>query len=633
MPGCRRPRRRARRTSRRSSTAIRALAPLVPARRRLPRRVRRATSSAGRTGASACPTSSTRWSPSSRSSTGSTASVTSSSSRCTRRTGRANRLGRGGAGRGDLAGVHRRARDASTRTSCSCRSASSTSRPATTPTRRCCSPRPSRCARSRRSPGARSSRTARPPASAAWCARQPRSPSSTCPTTPRGMLDDQALTEQTFVMWDLIHDRTHMRGDLPFDPFMIKQRMPYFLYSLEELRCDLTAFRECVAIQKRLRERSTRSDARRRRGRDARARRLVQYAVIFDRIFRFAITGTRVRNYDGARRPAAVRLAAPARRAALDRHVARLRLGRGAGAVVALGDAIDELYWRSIDRPEGRALAGRVRAGARHADAAPGVGVGARAAGRGARRRRRRATPTQVHGRRVPAVDVLRGAREEDAPGDRVDRRHPGSGCLSAADRRGWRTADRHSVRVARAHRRRDECGRASRQRAPCSPPAPRVVAVGRDAAKLARPRGRACPGIRTEACDLTDESAVRGARRARPRRRSGRSTASSTSSADGAAAAASPGRATTDYRVPRELVHRAAPREPRVRRRPARVRPPGGWRSSRRPRSRARSPAARTTRRSRRRARRGRARSRRASPRARGMPERRCARQPSSSA
>ena len=69
------------------------------------------------------------------------------------------------------------------------------------------------------------------------------------------MLDDQALTEKTFVMWDIIHDRTHMRGDLPFDPFMIKQRMPYFLYSLEELRCDLTAFRECVAIQERLRER------------------------------------------------------------------------------------------------------------------------------------------------------------------------------------------------------------------------------------------------------------------------------------------------------------------------------------------------------------------------------------------
>ena len=49
-------------------------------------------------------------------------------------------------------------------------------------------------------------------------------------------------------MWDLIHDRTHMRGDLPFDPFMIKQRMPFFLYSLEELRCDLTAFRESVKL-------------------------------------------------------------------------------------------------------------------------------------------------------------------------------------------------------------------------------------------------------------------------------------------------------------------------------------------------------------------------------------------------
>ena len=69
------------------------------------------------------------------------------------------------------------------------------------------------------------------------------------------MLDDQELTEKTFVMWDLIHDRTHMRGDLPFDPFMIKQRMPYFLYSLEELRCDLTAFRECVAITATLRAR------------------------------------------------------------------------------------------------------------------------------------------------------------------------------------------------------------------------------------------------------------------------------------------------------------------------------------------------------------------------------------------
>ena len=69
---------------------------------------------------------------------------------------------------------------------------------------------------------------------------------------PLRLLDDQKLAEETFVMWDLIHDRTHMRGDLPFDPFMIKQRMPFFLYSLEELRCDLTAFRESVKLEREL---------------------------------------------------------------------------------------------------------------------------------------------------------------------------------------------------------------------------------------------------------------------------------------------------------------------------------------------------------------------------------------------
>ena len=74
---------------------------------------------------------------------------------------------------------------------------------------------------------------------------QPRSRSSSCPPTPRAARRPGAHRAD-FVMWDLIHDRTHMRGDLPFDPFMIKQRMPYFLYSLEELRCDLTAFREAV---------------------------------------------------------------------------------------------------------------------------------------------------------------------------------------------------------------------------------------------------------------------------------------------------------------------------------------------------------------------------------------------------
>ena len=112
------------------------------------------------------------------------------------------------------------------------------------------------------------------------------------------LLDDQKLAEETFVMWDLIHDRTHMRGDLPFDPFMIKQRMPFFLYSLEELRCDLTAFRESVKLQRELSQLDPAELTPTQRSILDHAK-LVQYAVIFDRIFRFALSGTRVRNYDG----------------------------------------------------------------------------------------------------------------------------------------------------------------------------------------------------------------------------------------------------------------------------------------------------------------------------------------------
>ncbi|GAA3047812.1 hypothetical protein GCM10020229_68940 [Kitasatospora albolonga] len=51
------------------------------------------------------------------------------------------------------------------------------------------------------------------------------------------------------MLWDLVHDRTHSHGDLPFDPFMIKQRSPFWMYGLEELRCDLTAFKEAVKLE------------------------------------------------------------------------------------------------------------------------------------------------------------------------------------------------------------------------------------------------------------------------------------------------------------------------------------------------------------------------------------------------
>ncbi|MEU8585961.1 DUF6421 family protein [Streptomyces sp. NPDC048664] len=97
------------------------------------------------------------------------------------------------------------------------------------------------------------------------------------------MVHDQQRCEQAFVLWDMVHDRTHSHGDLPFDPFMIKQRQPFWMYGLEELRCDLTAFKEAVRLE---------ADGFA-QGRD------VQYAVLFDRMFRFPLTGDRNRNYDG----------------------------------------------------------------------------------------------------------------------------------------------------------------------------------------------------------------------------------------------------------------------------------------------------------------------------------------------
>ena len=97
------------------------------------------------------------------------------------------------------------------------------------------------------------------------------------------LLASPRLSREAYMLWDLVHDRTHMRGDLPFDPFMVRQRSPYWMYSLEELRCDLTAFAEAVTLE----------------AEGFAFARHVQYAIVFDRLFRFPVTGNRIRNYDG----------------------------------------------------------------------------------------------------------------------------------------------------------------------------------------------------------------------------------------------------------------------------------------------------------------------------------------------
>ncbi|WP_341941361.1 DUF6421 family protein [Microbacterium sp. LWH10-1.2] len=173
------------------------------------------------------------------------------------------------------------------------------------------------------------------------------------PERAAAMLDDQALTERAFVMWDIIHDRTHMRGDLPFDPFMIKQRMPFFLYSLEEMRCDMTAFRESVKIERALAARIAAGEELTEAEREMHDHAgLVQYAVIFDRIFRFSITGNRTRNYDAV--GGQLLFAWLHQRGVLHWTDTALAFDwdNVPDAVVALGDAIDDLYWHSIDRPK-----------------------------------------------------------------------------------------------------------------------------------------------------------------------------------------------------------------------------------------------------------------------------------------
>ena len=150
---------------------------------------------------------------------------------------------------------------------------------------------------------------------------------------------------------------------------------------------------------------------------------LVQYAVIFDRIFRFAITGSRVRNYDGL--GGQLLFAWMHQHDVLHWTDTQLTIDWEdvPDVVVALSDRINELYWRSIDRPKVAHWLAAYEMLTETRDAEPGVELGARAAGRGARR-----AAEGLHrrgaGRRVPAVDVLRGAQQEDDRRHRVDRRH-----------------------------------------------------------------------------------------------------------------------------------------------------------------------------------------------------------------
>jgi len=148
------------------------------------------------------------------------------------------------------------------------------------------------------------------------------------------LVASQELAQSTFAMWDMIHDRTHSHGDLPFDPFMIKQRMPFWMYALEELRCDLNTFRQAVTLEAQGQPYA----------------RSVQLAILFDRIFRFPITGERVRNYDGL--GGQLMFAYLHKAGALNWTDNKLSFDwrRVPDVVVELCERVEELYRSGIDR-------------------------------------------------------------------------------------------------------------------------------------------------------------------------------------------------------------------------------------------------------------------------------------------
>ena len=224
------------------------------------------------------------------------------------------------------------------------------------------------------------------------------------PPAVSALLASEPMTRDMFELWDLIHDRAHSHGELPFDPFMIRQRLPFWMYSLEELRCDLTAFHQAGELAN-----------------DFPFAEYVQYGVLFDRLFRFPLTGGRVRNYDG--------LAGQLlfgflhgngiltwRNNTLTIDWARLPEGvdePAAGDRGALPHGHQQLEGALLDRRS------RPREQVRSAE--PRLAMDAGGAGR-TRRGRPQGMGQPGQSRRVPAEHVLPVAGRQAAADDRVDR-------------------------------------------------------------------------------------------------------------------------------------------------------------------------------------------------------------------
>lgn len=94
-------------------------------------------------------------------------------------------------------------------------------------------------------------------------------------------LRSQVQIEDAFMLWDLMHNSSHFEGPLPYHRFKSGKKQPYWMYALEELRVDISAYSKIIAND-------------RYNGVSCMAR----YIIVLDRLFRFSISGERSKNYD-----------------------------------------------------------------------------------------------------------------------------------------------------------------------------------------------------------------------------------------------------------------------------------------------------------------------------------------------
>lgn len=90
------------------------------------------------------------------------------------------------------------------------------------------------------------------------------------------------LQRGAFAVWDLLHDSMHLQGPVPFAPFLIRKKWPFWIYAIEELRVDLDSYIRAVELENK----------------GEMVCEYVRYAIVLDRILRFPLWGKRIKNFD-----------------------------------------------------------------------------------------------------------------------------------------------------------------------------------------------------------------------------------------------------------------------------------------------------------------------------------------------